>query len=137
MPLHSSTTLLMSGSISLPLPLVDAESWQALLKLRSQLQSERGQAVLECIVNDEGVLRGLGMAQQLCDIAGKPPDVLLICINEGPGSHIRQNAYYYRYVIDREIACIRELQVRSVALVGTGIAAALVGLASSGADSPR
>ena len=57
------------------------------------------------------------MAQQLNDIVGKPPDQLLIAINAGPASHIRQNAYQYRFIIEREIACIRrvrEVQLRSV-----------------------
>ena len=73
------------------------------------------------------------MAQQLNDIVGKPPDQLLIAINAGPASHIRQNAYQYRFIIEREIACIRrvrEVQLRSVALVGSTVVAGLVGLAN-------
>ena len=84
---YSPITRIRTGQETTELTWRDtAESWEALIKLRSELQSERGQAVLECIVNDASVLRGLGMAHQLRDIAGKPPDVLLIAINEGPGS---------------------------------------------------
>jgi len=110
-----------------------SESWEAVVRLRAQLHNERGLAVLECIINDPKVLKALGMAQQLHDIAGKPPDQLLIALNEGPGSHIRQNAYQYRFIIEREIACIRrvrEVHLRSVALIGSAIVAALVGFAN-------
>ena len=110
-----------------------SESWEAVIRLRAQLHSERGLAVLDCIINDPKMLKALGMAQQLHDISGKPPEQLLIALNEGPGSHIRQNAYQYRHMLEREIACIRrvrEMQLRAVALVGSTILAALVGFAN-------
>lgn len=89
--------------------------------------------MLECLANDEKVLKALGMAQQLHDISGKPPDELIIALNDGPGSHIRQNAYQYRHIIDREIACIRrvrEVQLRAMTLLGSSFVAGMVGLAN-------
>ena len=111
------------------------ESWQGLLKLRSQLLVERGQAVLDCIVADEKVLRALAASTQLYKTIGTPPDELLRLINEGPGAHIRTNMYKYRSQIDRELATIRrlkELQARFIALLGSAILAGLVGVSNLG-----
>ena len=110
-----------------------SESWEAIIRLRAQLRSERGLAVLECIINDPKVLKALGMAEQLHSISGKPPDHLLIALNDGPGAHIRQHAYQYRHMLEREIACVRrvrEVQLRALALVGSTIVASLVGIAN-------
>ena len=52
------------------------ESWQALLRLRSQILVQRGQAVLDCILADEKVLVGLGAAAQLYRTVGSPPHQL-------------------------------------------------------------
>ena len=60
--------------------------------------------MLDCIVNDELVLRGMGAAHQLYKTSGKPPQYLLQLINEGPGAHIRTHAYRYRAQIDREMS---------------------------------
>ena len=111
------------------------ESWQGLLKLRSQILVERGQAVLDCIVADEKVLRALAASTQLYKTIGKPPDALLRLINEGPGAHIRTHAYKYRSQIDKELATIRrlkELQARFIALLGSAILAGLVGVSNFG-----
>lgn len=110
-----------------------AESWEALINLRAQLTDKRGQAVLECICSDDALLHGIGAAEACQFIRGSPPDRLLILIKEGPGSHIRQNAFRYRKMIDREIVRVRrlkEVQLRSIALIGSGIIAALIGLAN-------
>ena len=54
-------------------------------------------------------------------------------INEGPGNHIRTNAYRYRSQIDRELAIVRrlkELQLRFVGLFGSAVVASFVGIAN-------
>ena len=53
-----------------------AESWAALLSLRSQIQVERGQAVLECMCADEKVLKAIGAAVQLRKSVGRSPTTL-------------------------------------------------------------
>ena len=109
------------------------ESWQALIRLRSEILVERGQAVLECIISDEKVLLGLGAAHQLYKSVGDAPDELLMLINEGPGAHIRTNAYRYRLLIDKELVIVRrlkELQLRFVGLVGSLVVASFVGIAN-------
>jgi len=106
------------------------ETWQALLGLRSQMEVERGQAVLDCICADDKVLHAVGMADQLRKTQGEVPNDVLTTLNEGPGSHIRGNAYRYRKSLDRELARVRrvkEIQLRAVGFVGTAIVAALVG----------
>ena len=37
-----------------------AETWIAMLDLRSEMECKRGQAILDCMCLDESVLRGLG-----------------------------------------------------------------------------
>ena len=114
-----------------------AESWKALIKLRGQIGAERGQAILECIVNEDKVLEGLGAALQLQEIAGAPPSAVINLLNDGPGAHIRQNAYRYLHQVDQEVAIIRrvrELQVRLVALMGSAFVALMVGLFNLLAD---
>ena len=37
-----------------------AETWVAMLDLRSEMECKRGQAILDCMCLDESVLRGLG-----------------------------------------------------------------------------
>ena len=89
--------------------------------------------MLDCIVSDEKVLKGLGAAAQLYKSVGKPPDELLMLINEGPGAHIRTHAYRYRSQIDRELVVIRrlkELQLRGVGLLGSAVIASFVGVAN-------
>jgi hypothetical protein len=110
------------------------ESWHALIRLRTQISVERGHCVLDCICADARVLEGLGAARQLYSTIGDAPDELLQLINRGPGQHIRQNAYRYRAQIDRELVTIRrlkELQVRMIALAGSAILAAMVGLSNA------
>ena len=105
------------------------ESWQAVLKLRSQLEVERGQAVLECICADEQVLLAIGAAEQLTDTQGEVPNDVLTLLNKGPSAHIRSNAYKYRKMLDAEFARVRrvkEIQLRVVAGIGTGAATALL-----------
>ena len=70
-----------------------AEAWIAVIKLRSEMEAERGQAVIDCILMDERVVQGLGIAQQLLSITGKPPARLLQQLKAGPGSHLKTHAY--------------------------------------------
>eukprot|EP00966_Prymnesium_polylepis_P174473 4036881-Prymnesium_polylepis.1 len=55
---------------------------------------------------------------------------MLTRLNKGPGAHIRGNAYRYRKMLDRELACVRrvkDIQLRAVGLVGTAIVATAIG----------
>ena len=79
------------------------------------------------------VLAGLGAAEQLRRTVGTVPAAVLTMLNDGPGAHLRVNAYKYARIINKELAVIgrlRELQQRAVALIGSGILALLVGLAN-------
>lgn len=107
-----------------------AESWGALLKLRSQIEVERAQAVLECIVSDRQLLDALGAATQLSGSVGAVPRDLLTILNQGPGAHIRTNGYRYHRALDRELQRVRrvkEIQWRLVTLSGSAVIAAMVG----------
>ena len=67
----------------------------------------------------------------VCDGSYAPS--ILNLLNDGPGAHIRQNAYRYRHQVDKEVAIIRrvrELQVRLVTLAGSAVIASMVGLAN-------
>ena len=73
------------------------------------------------------------MAEALISTIGKPPVALLTRLNQGPGAHIRKHAYDYNRTINQElarIARIRDLQIRTVALVGSAIVASMVGVAN-------
>ena len=109
-----------------------ASAWEALLLLRSHMEAERGQAVLECIVLDEAVLRGLGSACVLRNMAGTdPPDGLLKLVKSGPAAHIKLHAYKYQLTLEDElvrITALRNFQERVMALIGTGIFALQVAL---------
>ena len=75
----------------------------------------------------------LSMAYGLSTIANveDPPPELLKALKAGPGKHLKQKGYAYRRKCDLEIARIRrvrDLHMRGVALLGTVIASALVGL---------
>ena len=94
---------------------------------------ERGQAVLECIVSDAAVLRGLGAAELLMKMKGSVPVDLLTMMNQGPGTHIRANGYNYHKALSRELITIRrikDLQWRAVTLTGSAIVAVMVGCAN-------
>ena len=77
---------------------------------------------------------GLGAAHLLKDAvikSGQVPNELLLQLKQGPGKHIKNHAYAYRYKLDAEltkIGRIRELQRRAVALTGTAIVAAFVSI---------
>jgi hypothetical protein len=107
---------------------------------------------------DEEVLKGIGAAQQLQKIIGTPPEELVELLKRGPAQHLQNHAYQYRRKFDVELASIRRLkelqvclcrascyrvlmsmrllpeclqsQLRVVALVGTVLVAALVGVAN-------
>ena len=111
-----------------------ADGWIAVLKLRSEMDSERGQAILDCMCLDEDVLIGLGAAEQLSHaVLKEPPTELLKLLKQGPGKHLKKHEYEYRRKIDEELSQIRrimELQVRAVALIGTALLSLLVGVAN-------
>ena len=111
-----------------------ADGWIAVLNLRSEMDSERGQAILDCMCLDEDVLIGLGAAEQLSHaVLEKPPTELLKLLKQGPGKHLKKHEYEYRRKIDGELSQIRrimELQLRAVALIGTALLSLLVGVAN-------
>eukprot|EP00964_Phaeocystis_antarctica_P027749 scaffold15652_cov68-Phaeocystis_antarctica.AAC.5 len=111
------------------------ESWVSFLALRSQLEAECAQQIFEAVATDEAVLTGLGGAHLFKDAVmesgpGQVPNELLVQLKQGPGKHIKSNAYAYRHKIDAEltkIGRIRSLQQRAVALTGTAIISVSVG----------
>ena len=75
------------------------ESWRAMLALRSQIEVERGQAVLEIMCADEKVLQAIGMTMQIREIQGDVPNDVVTLLTKGPSNHIHSNAYKYRKMI--------------------------------------
>ena len=87
-----------------------ADGWIAVLNLRSEMDSERGQAILDCMCLDEDVLIGLGAAEQLSHaVFEKPPLELLKLLKQGPGKHLKKHEYEYRRKIDEELSQIRRI----------------------------
>ena len=108
-----------------------AETWQELIKLRTAMDVQCGQAILECICMDENVLKSLGMANHFRGINGLPPQEVLRQLKSGAGGHLRTHAYTYRRKLDGELARIarlKELQLRAVGFLGTVIVGAMVGI---------
>ena len=114
------------------------ETWQATLALRSQLEAEVAQHIFDAILTDDAALKGLGVAHVFRDAeieSGRVPAFILRELKQGPGVHIKTNAYKYQQKLDRELARIRRiqtLQARLVALSGTAIASVFIGLSSLG-----
>ena len=76
-----------------------ADGWQSVLSLRAEMDSEAGQAVLDCMCLDEEVLQGLGAAKQIADAiftVGRPPERMLALLKKGPEAHLKQHEYEYR-----------------------------------------
>ena len=89
-----------------------------------KMHSERCQIILECIFSDAKVNRGLGAAIQFQGIVGKPPNGLLLLLKQGPGAHMKENAYDYKKQIAAEIAHIeriKNLQTQATAYAVSGI----------------
>ena len=109
---------------------------EALVSLLSQLDVERGQAVLECVISAKGVLAGLEAAAQLRTLHNgrdRAPCCPFDDQRWAGRTFLRLNAYRYSRTINKELAVIgrlRELQQRAIALIGSGILALLVGLAN-------
>ena len=110
------------------------ESWASFLSLRSKLEAECAQQIFDAIATDESVLAGLAAAHLLKDAvikSGQVPNELLLQLKQGPGKHIKNQAYAYRHKLDAELTRlgrIRDLQQRAVALTGTCIIAAFVSI---------
>ena len=111
-------------------------SWQALMALLPKMKSRRGVAVLEAIFCDRQVLKAMGAGKQF-NVAnvgdGKLPVEVLKLLKTGLGGHIKRNAFRYHTMANKElvrIARIRELQLRAVALIATGIISVSVGIAN-------
>ena len=68
-----------------------ADSWQAVLSLRSELECKRAQDILDCICMDEKIFQALGAVEQLTKAAPMetPPTYVLTLLKNGPGSHIK------------------------------------------------
>ena len=109
-----------------------------MLQLRSEMGAERGQAVLDCICMDEGVLKGIGAAQQLSGTVGTVPDELVKLLKQGPVQHLLEHAYEYRRKFDVELASIKRIKELQVATslpqlsIPVRRQASLVELATSG-----
>ena len=84
----------------------------------------------------QAVLSGLAAAHLFKDAVikqGQVPNMLLLQLKQGPGKHIKAHAYQYQRKIDLELGRIRrvkDLQVRMVGLVATGIAAVAIGVSN-------
>ena len=108
-----------------------AASWEAVIDLRSEMDCQRGQAIIECICLDESVLHGLGAARQLSGaIMDEPPKRLMKLLKDGPGAHLRSHDYEYTLKLNAELALIRrlkELQNRAAGLFGALLLSLMVG----------
>ena len=111
------------------------ETWCSLVDLISKISPERGIAVLESITSDDELLKAIGAGRALVHIvADKAPATLVSLINERAGKKIRSSAYGYLRVIEKELAIIRRTkdhQERGVALLGAGIASAMIGITTT------
>ena len=77
--------------------------------------------------------RFVGVANTLAGTRGMAPDALLQMLNQGPGAHIRANAYRYNEAIQREmvrINRIRLIQERFLEFWARLIHAAMIGIST-------
>ena len=97
-------------------------AWEALLSLRTQMEVQKGQQVLECLSMDDKVLIGLGVAFALRNFHGtEPPDGLLKLVKDGPIAHIKKHSYLYFTRIQDELSRIERIkafQSRWMAAIG-------------------
>ena len=78
------------------------ESWASFMSLRSKLEAQCAQQIFDAIATDESVLTGLGAAYLLKDAvikSGQVPAELLLQLKQGPGKHIKNQAYTYRHKV--------------------------------------
>ena len=109
------------------------ETWQVTLALLKSIEVERGRAVLQCIASDEQLLKAVGMAGTLYKAAGDVPIEVVVCLNDGPGAHIRSHAYKYDKVISQELVRIqqvKDIQWRALTLAGSALVATMIGTAN-------
>ena len=105
----------------------------AVLQLRSSVEAACAQQVIDAIVTDDAVLSGLGAAHVLRNAAytGAPPQEMLQQLKQGPGKHMKENAYRYRRTLDGELASIRriyELKDRTFQALWAVFAAGMIGV---------
>jgi len=70
-------------------------------------------------------------------INGDLPSSLLIQLNEGPGNHIRDNAYKHIKRMEKDLTMIQRIQAnqdRMIALIGLAITSALIGVSNVAAN---
>jgi len=80
------------------------EKWASFLSLRSRLEAQCAQQIFDAIATDEAVFAGLAAAHLLKDAViksgpGQVPNELLVQLKQGPGKHIKNQAYTYRHKV--------------------------------------
>ena len=118
-------------------PIIDAswrdsvDSWNSLKELLPKVKAGRAQVLLETLFTQPEVLEALGWGDALYNIAGTPPEQLMLTLKQGLGGTIKANIFEYHRALIKETALIRrilELQQRAFAIAGSGILAAFIAL---------
>ena len=98
------------------------------------MSGEMAQMVLICIFSDEKVLKSLELGRMFQNVkGGKAPEGLLTTFKKTLGKHMKENFYVYQKEIKEEIAHIQrilDLKARMIALMGSLILSALIGVAN-------
>eukprot|EP01052_Picozoa_sp_SAG31_P029189 SAG31_NODE_2882_length_4955_cov_22.807455_2_plen_167_part_00 len=110
-------------------------TWVMLLSLRSKISSERGHVILDAMIQDDALLKGIGRVHQFyeAELDSKGKEEMVMELRKGPAQHLKSHAYEYRRTLDAELASIKRLkewQMRAFALFGSSLVAALIGAAN-------
>jgi hypothetical protein len=130
---HLSATLL---NLTLPISPTNWEdtldTWLAVEHLCGEVESQKGQRILEMLFADDNVTEALGMAMQLREIRtmtnGTPgdalPEGLMKRLKQGLGSHIKRHYYTYYKAVGMEQANID--RVVHYQAIGIGIVNSII-----------
>lgn len=84
-------------------------TWVMLLSLRSKITCECGHSIIDCMIQDDALLKGIGRVHQLHSATLDPTlkEEMVMELRKGPGQHLKDHAYEYRRKLDTELALIK------------------------------
>ena len=110
------------------------DTWKSLLDLIPKISSQRALALLQCLSCDRKLLSALGAGMAVRKTVGeKLPDSISTRLNQGAGSKIRDNAFDYLNVLEKELAIVRRTvdhQNRGLALIGSALLSVFITIGS-------
>ena len=95
---------------------------------------QRALTLLQCLSCDRKLLSALGAGMAVRETVGeKLPDSISTRLNQGAGSKIRDNAFDYLNMLEKELAIVRRTvdhQNRGLALIGSALLSVFITIGS-------